>query len=106
VTSGYLDGVTASSERVRRAPAALDPLTSALGDIVCWLVFYLHQCEDDEVDLEVADELSTMVGERLKTLTVGDRLRFLEHAALRANDSRVDDYQEFLMELAETLGLE
>ncbi len=85
---------------------ALDGLTGALADIVCWLVFYLQRCEDEEVDLEVADELSRVLGQALRGLGVSDRLRFLEHAATRASESTVVDYQQFLVELAETLGLE
>ena len=84
----------------------LGGLTGALADIVCWMAFYLHQCEDDEVDLEVADELAQVLGTALQSLPVSDRLRFLEHASSRASSSTVEDYQHFLRGLAETLGLE
>jgi hypothetical protein len=86
--------------------AALTGLTGALADIVCWLVFYLQRCEDEEVDLEVADELSRMLASALRELPVGDRLRFLDHAAARAATSTIADYQQFLVSVAETLGLE
>ena len=85
---------------------ALGGLTGALADIVCWMAFYLHQCEDDEVDLEVADELAQVLGTALRSLPVSERLRFLEHASSRASSSTVGDYQHFLLGLAETLGLE
>jgi hypothetical protein len=85
---------------------ALGGLTGALADIVCWMAFYLHQCEDDEVDLEVADELAQVLAEALRGLPVSERLRFLEHASSRASSSTVEDYQHFLRGLAETLGLE
>lgn len=84
----------------------LDGLTGALADIVCGMAFYLHQCEDDEVDLEVAEELSTVLARTLRALPVAERLRFLDHAATRAATSTVPDYQRFLLGLAETLGLE
>jgi hypothetical protein len=85
---------------------ALDGLAGALADIVCWMAFYLDQCEDDEVDLEVADELSRVLAAVLRELPVGERLRFLEHASVRASTSTVPDYQRFLVGLAETLGIE
>ena len=88
------------------ATEALGGLTGALADIVCWMAFYLHQCEDDEVDLEVADELAQVLATALRGLPVNERLRFLEHAATRASNSTVADYQHFLLGLAETLGLE
>ena len=85
---------------------ALDGLTGALADIVCWMAFYLHECEDEEVDLEVADELTRMLGEALRRLPVKERLRFVEHAAARSATSKVANYQEFLIGIAESLGLE
>jgi len=85
---------------------ALDGLAGALSDLVCWMVFYFQRCEDDEVDLEVADELSRVIGDALRRLPMADRLRFLEHATSRAATSTVPDYHDFLVELAETLGLE
>jgi hypothetical protein len=86
--------------------SGLDGLPAALADIVCWMVFYLQHCQDDEVDLEVAEELSSVIASSLRRLPVSDRLLFLDHASARAAGSRVVDYQEFLLELAETLGLE
>jgi hypothetical protein len=84
----------------------LEGLLGALADIVCWMAFYFHQCEDDEVDLEVAEELSKVLGGALRTLPVRERLRFLEHASVRASTSEVADYKGFLVGLAETLGIE
>ena len=92
--------------RVPAPTQTLEGLQGALADIVCWMAFYFHQCEDDEVDLEVADELSRVLAATLRELPVGDRLRFLEHAAERAATSSVPDYRRFLIGLAETLGLE
>ena len=93
-----------------RQPAAptqaLDGLTGVLADLVCWMTFYLQQCEDDEVDLEVAEELTRVLGDALRALPVTDRLRFLEHAAARSSSSKVADYRQFLIGLAESLGLE
>jgi len=37
---------------------------------------------------------------------VKDRLRFVEHAAARSSTSKVANYQEFLIGIAESLGLE
>jgi hypothetical protein len=85
---------------------ALRGLTGTLADIVCWMAFYPHQCEDDEVDLEVADELAGVLATTLRNLPVSERLRFLDHASGRASSSSVGDYQHFLLGLAETLGLE
>jgi hypothetical protein len=86
--------------------AGLETLPAALADIVCWLVFFLQRCSEDEVDPDVAEELQRMIGDALRKLPVADRLAFLEHAAQRASGSSVEDYHHFLIELAETLGLE
>ncbi|HEY2428636.1 MAG TPA: hypothetical protein VGI06_06880 [Acidimicrobiales bacterium] len=87
-------------------PDRLEGLSAALADVVCWMVFYLQHCQDDEVDPEVADELSSVIASSLRRLPVHSRLLFLEHASGRAGSSGIADYQEFLLELAETLGLE
>jgi len=86
--------------------AALDGLGAALADIVCWVVFFLQHADEAEVDPAVADELVRVVGGALGRLPVADRLLFLEHATARSGSSSVTDYQDFLLELAETLGLE
>jgi hypothetical protein len=85
---------------------ALDGLTGVLADLVCWMAFYLQQCEDDEVDLEVAEELTRVLGDTLRAMPVTDRLRFLEHAAARSSSANVADYRQFLISLAESFGLE
>jgi hypothetical protein len=85
---------------------ALDGLTGVLADLVCWMAFYLQQCEDDEVDLEVAEELTRVLGDTLRAMPVTDRLRFLEHAAVRSSSATVADYRQFLIGLAESFGLE
>ena len=81
-------------------------MPAALADIVCWLVFFLERCTQEEVDSDVADELQAMIGDALRRLPVSDRLAFLQHASERATTSSVEDYHHFLIELAETLGLE
>lgn len=96
----YRDPVT------RNGSAKVDGLTATLADLVCWFVFYLERCEDEQTDLEIADELSQLIGTALRRMSPADRLRFLEHAAERATSSKVADYQDFLLELAEKLGLE
>jgi len=100
---GYRDRVTGK----RAAPAAgLEGLPAALADIVCWLVFYLERCDEDEVDAGVAQVLHDVVGDGLRRLPVSDRIDFLQHAAGRAASSQILDYQDFLLELAESLGIE
>jgi hypothetical protein len=97
----YRDRVT------RTAPSPrTDGLTATLADLVCWFVFYLERCEEDETDLEVADELSQLIAATLRAMAAADRLRFLEHAAERAATATIPDYQDFLLELAEKMGLE
>jgi hypothetical protein len=86
--------------------AGLEALPAALADIVCWMVFYLQRCSPEEVNLEVADELQRVIGDALRRLPVNDRLTFLQHASDRADVSSIDEYQGFLLELAETMGLE
>ncbi len=84
----------------------MEGLAAALADIVCWILFYLERCEADEIDVDVAAQLSDVVAATLRRQPVADRLAFLEHAARRATSTAVADYQSFLLELAETLGLE
>ncbi len=84
----------------------LQGLAASLADIVCWILFYLDHCEADEIDVDVASQLSEVVAGTLRRQTVADRLAFLEHAARRATMTEVEEYQVFLLELAETLGLE
>jgi hypothetical protein len=88
------------------AETPLEGLAAALADIVCWMVFYLQRCSAEEVTLEVADDLQQVVGEALRRLPPADRLAFLEHAFGRAESSKIYEYQGFLLELAETMGLE
>jgi len=102
--SRYRDAVTGT--HAAPVPDRLEGLSAALADVVCWMVFYLQHCEEDEVDPEIADELSAVIASSLRRLSVSERLRFLEHASARAASSRVADYQDFLLELAEALGLE
>lgn len=84
----------------------LEPLAGALADIVCWLLFYLDNADEEEITPEAADGLFALIAERLERLPVGDRLLFLEHASFRAQVSTVEGYQAFLLDMAETLGLE
>jgi hypothetical protein len=91
----------------RAAPAGgLDGLPGTLADIVCWLVFYLQRSSEEEIDTTVAHELLDVIAASLRLLPVWDRIDFLQHAASRAATSQVTDYQEFLLELAEDLGIE
>jgi len=55
---------------------------------------------------DVAEELQDVIASRLRLLPVWDRIDFLEHAARRASTSQIPDYQDFLLELAESLGIE
>ncbi|MHB8466127.1 MAG: hypothetical protein ACYDH6_17355 [Acidimicrobiales bacterium] len=87
-------------------PEALEGLTATLADVVCWFVFYLERCTPDELDLDVAQSLLNLATDALRTLSVPERLTFLEHASARAQESKVPEYQDFLLDLAETLGLE
>jgi hypothetical protein len=84
--------------------ARLDGLTASLAEVVCWTIFYLERAAD--TDAEVAAELVEMIGARLRDMAVADRVRFLEHAATRATTSMTPAFQDFLLELAEKLGLE
>jgi hypothetical protein len=88
------------------APAELTGLTESLADIVCWIAFYLERCSADEINLQVADELHHVIAGALRRLSVSDRLAFLQHATSRGEASEVMEYQAFLLELAETMGLE
>lgn len=88
------------------AKRRLDPLAATLADVVCWLVFYLDSAGEDELKPDVASNLSELIADKLRELSVSDRLLFLEHAANRARASTVHDYQMFLLDMAETLGLE
>ena len=101
---GYREAVTA--KRTTAEAPALDGLAASLADIVCWLVFYLQRCSSDELDLDVAESLLKLVSDALRRLPVTERLVFLEHATTRAEGSSVADYQDFLLDLAETMGLE
>lgn len=94
-----------TAKTAKTAPG-LEGLPAALADIVCWVVFFLERCSPEEVNLEVADELQRVIGDALRQLPVNDRLAFLQHATERAVGSSIDEYQEFLLELAETMGLE
>jgi hypothetical protein len=87
-------------------PATLNGLSASLADLVCWMVFYLERCSPDEMDLDIAESLQQLIADALRDLPVADRLTFLEHATNRAQASSVPDYQDFLLDLAETLGLE
>ena len=89
-----------------RARAPLDGLPAALADVVCWILYYLDRCAEEEIDADVASQLSEVVAATLRRQPVEDRVAFLEHAARRATSTEVADYQGFLLELAETLGLE
>ena len=88
------------------AKPVLEGLPASLADIVCWLVFYLQRCDPAELDLDVADSLLTLIGDALRKLPVDERLLFLSYATSRASASSVPDYQDFLLDLAETMGLE
>jgi hypothetical protein len=94
-----------TANRVAPAPT-LDGLPATLADIVCWLVFYLQRSTDDEIDETVAEELQEVIAGSLRLLPVWDRIEFLEHAARRAATSQIPDYQDFLLDLAESLGIE
>ena len=98
-------GATKRARRPTPTPG-LEGLEAALADVVCWLVFYLQRAGEDEVDPEVATELLEVVGDALGRLPVADRLRFLHHAANRSVESSVEAYQNFLLDVAESLGLE
>jgi hypothetical protein len=84
----------------------LDELSSSLADIVCWMTFYLQRCSPDELDLDVASALLELITGSLRDLPPTDRLTFLQHAANRAHDLDEPVYQDFLLDLAETMGLE
>jgi hypothetical protein len=88
------------------APASLSGLPATLADIVLWTVFTLQGCTDDEIDAQLSTELQNVIGDTLRGLAVSDRLTLLEHAGRRAEKSKVADYQRFLVDLAETMGLE
>jgi hypothetical protein len=85
---------------------ALNGLPAALADIVFWTVFTLQQCTDEDIDLQISAQLQGVIASTLQGLSVDDRLALLEHAGARAESSNVPDYQQFLIGLAETFGLE
>jgi hypothetical protein len=86
--------------------AGLEGLPAALADIVCWTVFYLQRCDDQDIDDAVAEELRDVIASALGRLAPMERVAFLQHAAERASDSKIPDYQDFLLEVAELLGIE
>ena len=88
------------------ADAGLTGVAASLADVVCWLVFYLQRSSSEEIDLEVAETLLRMVADRLRAMPPAERVAFLEHATTLAETSAVGDYQDFLLDLAETMGLE
>jgi hypothetical protein len=84
----------------------LDGLPAVLADLVCWIVFFLQASEGAEVDEAVAAEVVEVIAAKLRALPVSERLLFLEHASARAATSSVLPYRDFLLEMAEALGLE